>query len=91
MKMTTASVPFFGPRTAPARMTPSDWNVIGTPLVPMLMVPGRPSAAISAANTAAWVRSPMLSDQRLGDFGDAVMSIPEYFTRRRRSRTHRAG
>ena len=57
MKMTTASVPFLGPRMAPVSITPRVWNVMGTPALPTLICPGKPSAAISAANTAAWVMS----------------------------------
>ena len=55
--MTTANVPFLGPRMAPVSITPRVWKVIGTPALPTLICPGKPSAAISAANTAAWVMS----------------------------------
>ena len=53
----TARNPLRAPRIAPASITPSVWKVIGTPVVPTLMVPGAPRAAISAAKIAIWARS----------------------------------
>src|SRR5699024_2869255 len=57
MTVTTASVPLRAPRIAPASMTPIDCKVIGTPEDPTVIWPGRPSATISAANTAICARS----------------------------------
>ena len=53
----TARKPFRAPRIPPASMTPRVCSVIGTPVDPIVILPGRPRAAIKAAKTAIWARS----------------------------------
>ena len=55
------SAPRRGPSTAPASITPKVCAVIGTP-PNTLKLPGRPSAAASAANTATRAMSCASSD-----------------------------
>lgn len=83
-KISTAKLPFRGPRMHPVSITPRVCRVIGTPDAPIVMVPGRPSAAIRAANTAAWVRSVTDSENRRDDDGMSVFEDMECIMSARR-------